>query len=86
VGERVRHKEQGTVWKVIEEKEFWLPHGTEEKEARRPVAGDGLIPAISLRYWREDPASPAGTGKTLSCRYSAQDCPFQKQWEILYDW
>jgi len=26
------------------------------------------------------------TGKTLTCRYSQMDTPFDNNWEILYDW
>lgn len=70
VGERVRSKQFGTVWKIIEEKEVWLED----------------IPAIYLRYWKEDTSNGAGTGKTRSYRYSQKDPSFQNHWEILYDW
>lgn len=75
VGERVRSKHFGTVWKIIEEKEIWM---------------DGLnqsvIPGIFIKYWREDSSSGPGTGKTMSYRYSQNDTPFDNYWEILYDW
>lgn len=75
VGERVRSKHFGTVWKIIEEKEIWM---------------DGLnqsvIPGIFIKYWREDSSSGPGTGKTMSYRYSQNDPPFDNYWEILYDW
>ena len=31
-------------------------------------------------------AGATGTGKTITCRYSQMDAPFDRQWEILYDW
>ena len=75
VGERVRSKQFGTVWKIIEEKEVWMegpdPH---------------IIPGIFVKYWREDTTSGPGTGKTMSYRYSQNDPPFDDYWEILYDW
>lgn len=70
VGERVRHKQLGTVWKVIEEKELWLDE----------------TPAIWLRFWGEENSSKPGTGKTLSYHYTPGRASFQEEWEILYDW
>ena len=81
VGERVRSKRFGSVWKVIEKKEVWLEN---------PVPGNlseiRQIPAIYLRYWREDTSKGPGTGKTMAHRYSLQDPSFNEHWEILYDW
>ncbi|MFO7560566.1 MAG: sodium:proton antiporter [Desulfobacterales bacterium] len=75
VGERVRSKQYGTVWKVIEEKEVWV------EELNRH-----LLPGIFIKYWREDTTSGPGTGKTMSYRYSQDDPLFDNYWEILYDW
>jgi len=73
VGQRVRHKKNGTVWKVIEEKESWLdsPQRT---------------PGILLRFWGEEKSIRQGRGETISHVYSPDDLSFQDQWEILYDW
>jgi solute carrier family 9B (sodium/hydrogen exchanger), member 1/2 len=75
VGERVRSKHFGTVWKIIEEKEIWMEGPNKH-----------LIPGIFVKYWREDTTSGPGTGKTMSYRYSQNDPPFDNYWEILYDW
>ena len=83
VGERIRSKEFDTVWKVIEEKETWIetpPNPRQEKSSSR------LMPAISLRYWREDTGSGPGTGQTMFYRYSQVDPRFDRFWEVLYDW
>jgi len=62
VGERVRSKQFGTVWKVIEEREAWL---------RQPVSGGPrsdrapATPAVHLRFWQEDESRQPGTGRTL---------------------
>jgi solute carrier family 9B (sodium/hydrogen exchanger), member 1/2 len=83
VGERVASKRFGTVWKVIEEKEIWLPNqSTQVKEESTAF----LIPAIQIRYWREDTSTGPGTGKTMSYQYSQEDPSFIDHWEILYDW
>ncbi len=81
VGERVRSKRFGSVWKVIEKKEVWLqkPDSGKPEESRQ-------VPAIYLRYWREDTSKGPGTGKTMAHRYSQDDPSFNEHWEILYDW
>ncbi len=83
VGERVRNKRHGTVWKIIEEREVWIA----PTQAGAPgTSGDGLIPAISIRYWKDDPNTARGTGATRFYRYSAVDPSFHDHWEVLYDW
>ncbi|MCP4104794.1 MAG: sodium:proton antiporter [Desulfobacteraceae bacterium] len=77
VGERVRSRQFGTVWKVIEQKEIWMDESDDSSRK---------IPGISLRYWREDTSKGPGTGKTISFRYSQKNPSFQEYWEILYDW
>ncbi len=83
VGERVRSKRSGKVWKVIEQKEVWLKEPSPESE---PGQAPQLIPAIYLRYWGEETSKAPGKGKTLSFWYSQRDPSFQEHWEILYDW
>jgi NhaP-type Na+/H+ or K+/H+ antiporter len=79
VGERVRNKTYGTMWKIIEEKEVWLEvAGAEGLEP-------GPMPAIYLRYWKPDSGSAPGTGKTMEYRYSYLDSSFHANWEIMYD-
>ncbi|MBW1985030.1 MAG: cation:proton antiporter, partial [Deltaproteobacteria bacterium] len=73
VGQRVRHKKYGTVWKVIEEKETWLD--TPSK-----------TPAILLRFWEEERSKAKGKGRTISHLYNKDDLSFQDHWEVLYDW
>ena len=77
VGQRVRQKESGAVWKVIEEKEMWIS---------QPNPGGGpprLVPALSLRFWRVDRDLPPGKGKTLRHAYTPGDTSFDRHWEIL---
>ncbi len=80
VGQRVRNKSYGTIWKVIEEREVWMedvpPQEIPEK-APHPV------PALYVRYWKVDEAGKPGTGKTINYRYSQQDPSFHSFWEPL---
>jgi len=84
VGERVRNRQDGTVWKIIEEKECWIPDSPET--AGRREAGVQVLPAIGFRYWQEGESTGPGTGRTMEIRYSPKSPTFQDHWEILYDW
>ncbi|MGQ9749196.1 hypothetical protein [Desulfosoma sp.] len=53
VGERVRSKRYGTVWKIIEEKETWIPVPAHLRGLWFP---DGKMPAIVVRFRKEDSA------------------------------
>jgi NhaP-type Na+/H+ or K+/H+ antiporter len=77
VGQRVRHKSSGTVWKVIEEMEVWVPQPGE------PGAAADLVPAVALRFWKVNDRLPRGKGKTLRHRYTPGDYSFDRSWEIL---
>ena len=70
VGERVRSKRFGTVWKIIEEKEMWREN----------------TPTIQVRFWQENSGKKPGTGKSMIYGYCKNDATFEKTWEILYDW
>ncbi|HMA85078.1 MAG TPA: cation:proton antiporter [Desulfosalsimonadaceae bacterium] len=80
VGERVRNKDTDTAWKVIEEKEDWIPDPAGASQA------GPLVPAIYIRYWKEHGGAQPGRGKTRTLRYGRDDPPFNDHWEILYDW
>lgn len=83
VGERLRDKLTGNIWKVIEEKEFWIHEGGPAEET---AFSERVSPAIQLRFWEEDSSKRPGTGKTISCHFSQKGAPFRDRWEILYDW
>ncbi len=75
VGERVRDRRDGTLWKVIEEREFWL-------EGSEGVA----VPAIELRLWNEQRSTSQGKGDTQYITFTPSSQPFSTEWEIIYDW
>ncbi|MFP3867883.1 MAG: cation:proton antiporter [Desulfobacteraceae bacterium] len=77
VGQRVRHKKHGTVWKIIEEKEIWLEEQTDR--------GIHLIPSIQLRFWKPREGQPLGKGRTMNHNYTANGHSFHEYWEIMPD-
>ena len=73
VGERVRERAGGVMWKVIEEREVW----------REGV--DAPSPAIELRLWRLVEGQEPGTGRTRRIDFSSGAAAFDRDWEIVYD-
>jgi hypothetical protein len=77
VGQRMRHKVSGTIWKVIEEREVWM-------QGKNQTPGSPqVVPAIHLRYWKPRPEQPLGKGKTMGHCYAPGDYSFYHHWEIL---
>ena len=80
VGQSVKSKKFGTVWKVIEEKEVWIDAG------RCPgieTEGSHLIPAVYLRFWKPESGQSPGQGKTMEHLYTLCGDSFQEHWDIL---
>ena len=80
VGQRVRNKDYGTIWKVIEEREVWIE---DDRSKGSPEKAFPPIPALYVRYWKVDEEGAPGTGKTRIYRYSQQDQSFHRFWEPL---
>jgi hypothetical protein len=77
VGQTVRSKKYGTLWRVTGKKEVW--QDTEDD----PVSGEPrLLPAISLSYIQIKEGQPPGTGKKLEYAYTRYDNTFEANWEI----
>lgn len=76
VGDTVRSKKYGTLWRVIEKKEVWLNTSDD------PETGEcRTIPAVYLCYWRAREAKQPGIGKMLGYAYSLHDNTFENNWE-----
>jgi len=76
VGERLRSKADGSMWKVIEEKEKWINH---EALVEQP------IPVIALRIWRLRKNQAPGIGPTRVISFTPNHSNFGDAWEIIYD-
>jgi len=80
VGQTVRSKKYGTLWRVIEKKEVWQ-NTTDDPESGKPR----LMPAIYLTYWQVREAVQQGIGKMLGYAYTLHDNTFEANWEIVED-
>jgi hypothetical protein len=78
VGQTVRSKKYGTLWRVMEKREVW------QDIADDPETGDPrLVPAIYLAYWRIRKGVRPGIGKMLGYAYTLYDNTFESNWDIV---
>ncbi len=78
VGQTVRSKKYGTLWRVMEKKEIW-------QTVVDPATKDlSEIPAIYLSYWRAQEGVPPGVGKMMAFTYTLYDNTFALHWEIMH--
>jgi len=78
VGQTVRSKKYGTLWRVIEKKEVWQ-NTSDDPETDKPR----LIPAIYLTYWKIKKGELQGIGKMLGYSYTLHDNTFEANWEYV---
>ncbi len=77
VGQTVRSKKYGTLWRVMEKRELW-------QTVEDPMTKDLCeIPAIYLSYWRAQEGVPPGVGKMMAYTYTLFDNTFELYWEIV---
>ncbi|HXX80850.1 MAG TPA: hypothetical protein VEI46_04825 [Thermodesulfovibrionales bacterium] len=72
VGQIVKSKKYGTLWRVMEKREVW-----------QSADIDRLVPGIYLSYWRIREGTMPGVGKLLGYIYTAYDNTFEANWEIV---
>lgn len=78
VGQTVRSKRFGTLWRIIEKREVWR-NINDDPVTQEPR----MIPAIYLCFWRIQPGVIPGVGKMLGYTYTLLDDSFETHWEIL---
>ena len=78
VGQTVRNKKDGSLWRVIEKREVWqsIPDDPKTGQAR-------LVPAIQLTVWKIKKGQMPGIGKMLGYAYTLHDNTFETNWEIV---
>jgi len=77
VGQTVRSKRFGTLWRVMEKREIWqdIEDDPITKEPR-------MVPAIYICYWRIQEGVQPGVGKMMGYTYTLYDNTFEGNWEI----
>ncbi len=78
VGQTVRNKKYGTLWRIMEKREVWqtIEDDPQTKEPR-------MVPAIYLAFWRVQPGVPPGVGRMTGFLYTLYDNTFEVNWEIV---
>ena len=78
VGQTVRSKTHGTLWRVLEKKEIW--HNIEPD----PKTGESrMVPAVYLSYWKVEEGTRPGVGKMMGFEYTLYDNTFKLNWDIV---
>ncbi|MFO7555629.1 MAG: hypothetical protein R6W88_10540 [Desulfobacterales bacterium] len=78
VGQTVRSKKYGTLWRVIEKKEVWQSTADDPSSEK-----SRLTPAIYLSYWKIKKGVLPGIGKMLGYAYTIYDTTFETNWEVV---
>ncbi len=78
VGQEVRSKKHGTIWRVMEKREIW------ENIDPDPKTGESrMVPAISLSFWRVREGKMPGVGKMMAFTYTLYDNTFEANWAMV---
>jgi hypothetical protein len=79
VGQTVRSKKFGTLWRVMEKKEVWQNIQFPDPQTNEPR----MVPAIYLMYWKIQEETMPGVGKMMGFLYTLYDNTFELNWEIV---
>ncbi len=80
VGQTVRSKDYGTLWRVMEKKEVWHNVDPNPETGAQP-----MIPAIYLLFWKVQEETSPGVGKMMGFKYTLYDNTFALHWDIVKD-
>jgi hypothetical protein len=78
VGQTVRNKKHGTLWRIMEKRELWV-QTSDDPETGKPR----MLPAIYLCYWKVREGEIPGIGKMMGFAYTLHDTTFETNWEIV---
>lgn len=78
VGQTVRNKKHGTLWRVMEKREVWQ-HNPPDLQAEQTH----LVPAIYFIFWKIQEGVTPGIGLMRGHAYTLYDNTFETNWEIV---
>ena len=78
VGQTVKSKKFGTLWRVMEKREVWrnIDDDPATKEPR-------MVPAIYLSYWKLKSGEQPGVGKLMGYLYTLYDNTYEANWKAV---
>ena len=78
VGDIIKNKKFGSMWKVLEEREVWetIDDDPETGEPR-------MVPAVAVSICRLKDGTVMEKNRTMSHAYTLHEDPFESNWEIL---
>lgn len=76
VGQTVKSKKYGTLWRVIEKKEVWRNIDPDPKSGE-----PRMVPAVYLSYWKIQEGEMPGVGKMMGFLYTLYDDSFKLNWD-----
>ncbi|MBM4128783.1 MAG: hypothetical protein FJ243_01545 [Nitrospira sp.] len=78
VGQTIRSRKDGTLWRVMEKREVW------QNIEDYPETGEPrMIPAIYLSFWKIEEGAMPGVGKMVGEVYTLYDDTFKDHWEVM---
>ncbi|MGO9952587.1 MAG: hypothetical protein ACLPN1_10305 [Dissulfurispiraceae bacterium] len=78
VGQTVKSKKYGSLWRVMGKSEAWQHIGDDPKTNEPRMA-----PAIYLSFWRTRDGVIPGVGKMMGYLYTLHDNTFDVNWDIV---
>ncbi len=78
VGQTVKSKKYGTLWRIMEKSEAWQQIGDDPKTSE-----PRMVPAIKLAFWRIKEGALPGVGKMMGYLYTLYDNTFESNWEVI---
>ncbi len=72
VGQTVKSKKYGTLWRVMEKREVW-----------QNIDINHLVPGIYLAYWQIKEGVLPGVGRLMGYVYTEYDNTFETNWEVV---
>lgn len=79
VGQTVKSKKYGTLWRIMEKREVWQNVPEVDPKTSEPR----MVPGIYLCFWHIQEGVLPGVGKLMGYIYTAYDNTFESNWDIV---
>ena len=78
LGQTVRSKKYGALWRVMEKREAWRNIDPDPQNG-----APRMVPCFYLRYWKEEEGALPGIGRMKGFEYTLYDNTFALNWDIV---